>query len=184
MNKAPSRTRAGNGGMCPSCERYIGPVSRCPYCDADAARPGSLRSLRIAAVVLAGAGLFFLYLMVCHRDMPLTEIGTITPLMNYATVHLSGRVGSRPYVSRQRGRVDYLSFLLDDGTGSMRVSADGRVARALVKDALIPERGRNVDVTGKINARADGKRYLRLQSPTGIRSTERNGSNRRNSAEE
>ena len=150
---------------CPSCERYIGPVGRCPYCGSDANRPRAMRALRAAALTLAGVGLLFLYLMVTHREVPLVKIGNITPVMNYATVRVAGTVARTPYISRRDGKIDYLSFQLDDRTGSVRVSAEGETADALHSDGRTPGRGQHLEITGRLNVRADGRCRLRIQIP-------------------
>jgi hypothetical protein len=163
MNGIPSED-AGSAARCPSCERYIGPVGSCPYCGTDSDRPPAIRALRLAALTLAGVGLLFLYLMGRHRDTPLMTIGDITPMMNYATVRISGAVERSPYVSRRGGTVEYLSFQVDDGTGALRVSAEDDVAAELDTRQLTPQRGQHVEVTGRLTVKADGKHQLRLQS--------------------
>lgn len=168
MKRTSSNDLSRRAAACPGCERYIGPVAKCPYCGADAGLPVSFRALRIAALALAGVGLLFLYLMARHSDLPLTDISEITPLMNYATVRVGGTVKLRPYISQRNGCVDYVSFLVDDGTGAMRVSADGGIARALMKEKLIPRRGQNVDVTGRVSARANRAPRLYMQTARGM----------------
>ena len=55
----------------------------------------------------------------------------------------TGRVTRRPYVGRRDGRVDYLSFPVDDGTGSLRVAAYRDVARVLQDANRLPGQGRH-----------------------------------------
>jgi len=164
VNMTTRQSLSSSTAVCPSCERFIGPVGMCPYCGSDSARPRSLKILQTAAVVLAGVGLLFLYVMARYREVPLVQIGDITPLMNYATVRVAGTVDRKPYVSKRKGKVDYVSFLVDDGTGALRVSADREVARMLVARDLLPQRGQRVDVTGRLSVTADGRQKLRIQS--------------------
>lgn len=149
---------------CPSCERFIGPADRCPYCGADAGRSGSLRVLRYAALALAVAGLAFLILMTGGRDLPVVRVADITPLMNFAYVRIRGTVPRKAYVSRSGGKVEYLSFAVDDGSGQLRVKAYGQVARRLVESGTAPGRDASVDVSGNLGVSGDGKISLRLQA--------------------
>jgi len=149
---------------CPVCQRYIGPAGECPYCGENAERPPALRLLRIAALLLTAAGLLFLYLMARAAEAPATAIGSITPRMNYGIVRVAGTIVRRPYVSRRGDRVDYLSFLLDDGTGALRVQASDEVAAAIAARPVGPARNRRAEVTGKLRITGDGQCKLRILS--------------------
>ena len=149
------------GAACPSCDRFIGPADRCPYCGAEAPKQTPLRVLRVAALVLALAGLAFLYLAAYRRDLPLVRIGDVTPLMNFAYVRLQGTVAKRPYVARDASKV---AFVVDDGTGRLRVEAYDDVARALVEDGRVPAVGGQVDVPGSLSVSADGRRKLYIRA--------------------
>lgn len=160
-------TRRGGGKsayLCPSCERFIGPADVCPYCGTDSAKSPVLRVLRYAALLLGVAGLAFLYLMVTHRDLPVIKVGEITPMMNFAYVRLAGVVERDAYVVRKKGKVDYISFSLDDGSGQLRVAAYRDIAQALAEKGLVPERGAFVDVTGSLSVSADGRAKLYLRA--------------------
>jgi hypothetical protein len=93
------------------------------------------------------------------------KAGDIGVSMNYALVRVAGLVRRDPYVSRRGGAVDYCSFLVDDGSGSLRVAARGDVAAALVAGGRLPVRGDRVVVDGKVQVRADGTHRLWLQTP-------------------
>ncbi len=150
--------------VCPSCNRYIGPADRCPYCHSDAPKPLMLRILRIGSVVLAVAGLLFLYLAVTHRELPVQKIGEITPLMNYAYVRIVGAVARDCYVGDDDGVVSYVSFVVKDDTGSIRVKAQGDVAFKLSETGRLPKRGMRVDVAGGLNVAPGKSPEMRLQA--------------------
>jgi hypothetical protein len=164
MDKGDSRGPAALEGLCPGCERFIGPADVCPYCGADAFKRPGLRFLRRAALLLALLGLAFLYLAAGRRELPLVRIADITPLMNYASVRVAGAAVGKPYVSRRNGAADYAAFTLDDGSGRLRVTADGATARALVERRLLPDSGSRAAVSGRLSVSADGGAKLRLQS--------------------
>jgi len=165
MTNDATRAIETTAAVCPSCNRYIGPAGRCPYCHADAPRPLMLRILRIGSVVLAVAGLVLLYLAVTHRELPVQKIGEITPLMNYAYVRIVGTVPRDCYVGDEEGVVDYVSFVVKDDTGSMRVKAHGEVALKLSEMGCLPQRDMRVDVAGSLSAAAGKKPEMRLQAP-------------------
>ncbi len=164
MTNEPVPETEPTAAVCPSCNRYIGPARRCPYCHSDAPQPLMLRVLRIGSVVLAVAGLVLLYLAVTHRELPVQQIGEITPLMNYAYVRLVGTVPRDCYVGDDDGVVDYVSFMVKDATGSIRVKAQGDVARKLAESERLPKRGMSIDVSGSLNVAQGKKPEMRLQA--------------------
>ena len=169
MAEGDAVSRGTPAAHCPSCERFIGPADVCPYCGANSAKPPLLRLLRYAALALALIGLFFLYLMARHRNMPVVKAGEISPMMNFATVRVVGKLARKPYTAYEDGQVDYLSFLVDDGSGKVRVQAYGDVARLLVASNLLPRVGTMVDVTGSIKVSAGKAPRLRLLSSSQVR---------------
>ena len=156
---------ASRGDLCPSCERFIGPADNCPYCGEASAKSPFVRRLRYAAVALSVLGLASLFLMAAHRDLPVLQVDSITPTMNFAYVRLIGTVTRDPYVIQRNGDLDYMSFLLDDGTGRIRVQAHRETASALRDAQLVPAKGDVVDVAGSLSVAAEGARKLRIQSP-------------------
>ena len=171
MTEAPSPEAANTSAVCPSCNRYVGTASRCPYCHVDAPKPFMLRLLRIGSVVLAVAGLALLYLAVTHRQMPVQSIGEITPLMNYAYVRLVGQVPRDAYVGDDDGVIDYVGFTVKDATGSLRVKAYGAVALELSELDLVPRRGMQVDVAGGLMVVKDKGPELRLRTARHLKIT-------------
>ena len=167
--KASSTLPSFHSPMCPVCDRFVGAAGVCPYCDAGGVTPRGTRMLRYAALLLAGLGLLFLYLAATHRDIPVIRIGEIGPTMNFAYVRVVGSVKKSPYVAKEDGEVDYVSFLVSDGSGSIRAAAYGDVARKLVDANRLPEKGERVDVAGSLSVTADGRTRLRLQSPAQLR---------------
>ena len=151
-----------NSGLCPDCGRYVGPVSQCPYCDGVIDVTSSRRRMKILALTLVIAGLAFLYLMAVNRDIRVVVISDITPMMNYAPVRVVGKVVRQPYVAKDDGVVNYLSFLVDDGTGSLRVSAQGDVAVAIVGSGKVPRKGDYIEVSGRLSVKGDGSCKLRV----------------------
>lgn len=156
---------AGNpSAVCPTCNRFIGALSRCPYCHTDAPKPFMLRVLRAGSVVLATAGLALLYLVVTHRETPVQRIADITPLMNHAHVRLVGTVPRDAYVSKEDADESYVSFLVTDDSGSIRVAAQGDVAAELIAAGRLPKQGVQVDVSGSLDVSREKAPRMRLQA--------------------
>ena len=151
------------GAFCPSCERFIGPADVCPYCECDSARKPVFRFMIYGSALLAVVGLFFLYLMAVHSDVPLVRISEITPMMNFGLVRISGVVEKDAFVRKKKGVVESLSFLVDDGSGQLRVVAYGQVAGNLFNEHLVPHGKMSVEVTGSLNFSADGNSKLVLR---------------------
>jgi DNA/RNA endonuclease YhcR with UshA esterase domain len=164
-----STNTASRGDLCPSCERFVGPADHCPYCGEESAKSPFIRRLRYAAVALSVLGLGSLFLMATRRELPVLQVNGITSTMNFAYVRLVGTVARDPYVVRRNGDVDYMSFMLDDGTGRIRVQAHRETARALHRMKIVPARGDVVDVAGSLSVAAEGSRKLRIQSPQQIK---------------
>ena len=159
--------RSQADAFCPACSRFIGPADTCPYCDADSARKPVLRALRAAAFVLAFGGLAFLYLSAAHREIPLIKASSISPGMNFALVRMSGEVTRSPYIAREKGTANYLSFLLDDDSGQIRVVASGAIAGYLASNERICA-GDIVNVIGTLNVSAGSQPKLRLNSTNNL----------------
>lgn len=157
-----SNNQRPRGYLCPVCERFIGPQNTCPYCGEASAKSSLLVGLRRAALILGVLGLALLHLAAAHREIPVTLVETISPMMNFAHVRIVGKVPRNAYVSRKHGAVDYVSFLLDDRTGEVRVTAYHDVAKSLVEQGKVPVRGTWVDAAGTLNVAADGGVKLRL----------------------
>lgn len=161
--------RITDSAYCPSCERFIGPADSCPYCYTDSAKPPISRVLRYGALLLGVAGLACLYLMAAYGDIPLIRMGDLTPMMNFAYVRISGNVEKNANVGKKNGKVNYVSFIVNDGSGEIQVAAYGDVARRMVARDMAPNRGASVEVEGSLNVAADGKARLRLQDAARLR---------------
>ena len=99
------------------------------------------------------------YFAARHIEIPLVHIEDINPAMNFATIRLKGYITKRPYV-----RKNYLSFELDDGTGTIRIRAYGRLANEITP--LM--RGDLVEVVGNVTVR-DGTPVVLINSADRVR---------------
>ncbi len=137
---------------CPSCGRYVGPYTACPYCGAALDRRTSVRLLKLTAIILALGGLAFLWLMGRYMAVPTLEIGQANAMMNLAYVRVTGRVTRSPIYDPTTG---YFSFWLADDSGELRVAAYRNEARELISEARLPALGDWVAVEGTLRVRED-----------------------------
>lgn len=154
--------------LCPSCERFIGPAGKCPYCNADTRKTPMMVVVRFVAILLATVGLSLLYAAARHREPPIIQIENITPVMNFAHVRIVGSVPKRAYVGKDG---DYVSFSVDDGSGQIRIAAYRDVARKLIESKQLPKAGDRVEVRGGLSVEADSTPKLYLKLPGHLRIT-------------
>ena len=152
---------------CGACGRFVGPLRTCPFCSAAVAVRPALRILRYAALILSAGGLLMVFFMVSFCGVARVDIGEITLPMNYAWVRVEGIVERSPYVSDHNDTVDYLSFSLHDGTGTLRVCARGAVATGLAASG-IPRKGQTIACCGRVEVYAGGRVRLVLVSDKNV----------------
>jgi hypothetical protein len=78
-------------------------------------------------------------------------------------------VVQEPRLSTRAGTVDYCSFLVDDGSGTLRVQAHRGAARRLADENALPRKGTFVDVAGSLHVSAGEDPRLRLQAVEHLR---------------
>ncbi|MFL7792925.1 MAG: OB-fold nucleic acid binding domain-containing protein [Anaerolineae bacterium] len=138
--------------QCPSCGRYAGPYEACPYCGARLAGRVPVRVVKIAAILLATAGLVALWFAATRAQVPRIQIAQAGATMNMAYVRLEGRCTRAPSYDPES---DYLSFWIEDDTGEIRVSAYRAETRQIIERAMVPALGDVVDVAGTLRVRED-----------------------------
>ena len=154
-------------GYCPACERFIGPLDACPYCDCPCERQAGLRLLRALALAVAVGGLVLLGLAVRRHEAPRVAVSAIAPSMNFARVRVEGAVSAVPKTGQTRSGEPWFGFTLADGSGRIRVSAFGDVAAALAAGDTLAglTSGAPVRAEGWLNIRAGQMPTLQLRDP-------------------
>ncbi len=145
---------------CPNCGRFVGAVTKCPYCGSKVEKRMSLVATRWAAVLLATIGLFLLYLMAKHREIPVVQLGDVKPTMNFGQIRIVGQAVSdaRPFRSGTG-----MSFNVSDGTGRIIVFVSRKQMDELTEKNLVPKAGDQVDFAGSLNV-SDEETSIRLLS--------------------
>ena len=154
-------------GYCPACQRFIGPLEECPFCDCPAERQAGLRLLRLLAVAVAVGGLILLAFAARLRETPRVALNAIRPSMNFARVQVEGAVATAPRSGRSRSGEPWFGFTLADGAAQLRVSAFGETAAALLaRDEAAPlATGACVRAEGQLSLRAGRLPTLYLRDP-------------------
>ena len=137
---------------CPSCGRFVGAQTTCPYCGAHVSKRLSLRLFRYGAIILAILGLIALWIAARSADIPAIQIQEIGSTMNWAYVKLEGIVVRPPAYDAQ---TEYLKFWLYDGTGEIMVAAYRNESRALLETGTVPAMGDRVTVEGTLKVKED-----------------------------
>ena len=151
--------------ICSSCGRFVGALTRCPYCGARVTKRLSVRFFRYAALLLGTVGLALLYMMARTQQIPRIKISDIKPTMNFAYVQIAGTVSGDARAFKEAGRIRSLRFMVDDGTGEITVNAYRSQAQALADEGRLPRLGDQVEVAGSLSVTADGDVVMRLQVP-------------------
>ncbi len=151
-------------GFCFACDRFIATSPKCPYCGERAVLPKSLLWLRRSAWCIALFGLLFLWIATRNHIPERVFAADVSSEMNYARIQIKGCLVRTPYIRKENNRVRYVSFLLNDNTGTVRVILRNDVA----ENAYIPQKGEFVKVTGTVTSRAGREHRLTLSSPEGL----------------
>lgn len=152
---------------CPKCGRFVGAVTKCPYCGSKMEKRMSLVAIRWAAVGLATVGLYLLFLMAKHREIPIVKLGEVKPTMNFAQIRVEGTVASDARTFRTGGG---MGFNFSDDTGTIMVFISQKQAKEMEARNLVPKAGDQVNFAGGLNI-SDDKSSMRLLSVDEFRLT-------------
>lgn len=151
--------------VCPACGRYPAGSATCEYCDADLPSADLIKTWRQVAAFCVASGLLLLWYATGGPNAELVYVSDIRPSMNHALVRVEGRIVSEPFASRQLQAPAYVSFLIDDNTGLLRVCMHGEEAARFL--AAKPAPGNRVQVVGSLQVRAGSEPRVYLRSLRG-----------------
>lgn len=159
----PAPPKPSTPGSCPACGRYTGPAFTCPYCEIELPDRAAIRLLRWSALLFASVGLLVLLLAARRQPLPVTPVAQITSART-ERIRVHGLTITTPRIISRDGIPRFISFDLDDGTGTITIAATREVARHLVAENRLPRKGATIEVTG--NPGTDRNRQLRLYMDT------------------
>lgn len=146
---------------CPSCGRFVGTYTRCPYCQALTQKRLSIRIFKYISVIISTLGLVLLLFFARNVKTPEVKISDLGPLSNFAHVRVVGTV-SKSFGIHPKWKS--LGFILSQGTGAsrktIRISAYSKVAKKIQKEGLIPNKGDIVSVEGQVRFQKDSPSLL------------------------
>jgi hypothetical protein len=137
---------------CPACGRFVGAVTKCPYCGAKVTKRISLVATRWAAVLLATVGLVLLYFMARSREPATIQIGDIEPTMNFGSVRIVGAVKNDAKPNRSGNG---MNFYVTDGSGSLIVFVDETQRQEMLANGLVPKKGDEINFVAQLQASND-----------------------------
>ncbi len=149
------------GAYCPSCGRYVGAYTTCPYCGAHIEERVSTKFLKIFALTFSILGVMILWWAAGHRMVPQIQAAEIDNRTNFAYAQMKGVVTRTPSYDEKNKS---LSFPLDDGTGSVWVKAYGAQAEEIHNSGKIPKPGDTVSVEGTVRLKGDYT-YITINLP-------------------
>ncbi len=138
--------------MCPSCGRFVGAVTKCPYCGSKVTKRMSLMATRWAAILLSTVGLFLLYLMARSHEPATIHIEDISTTMNFGNVRIVGQVKADARMNRTGNG---MSFSVNDGTGDLRVFIDDALRKEMEEKGLVPKKGNEISFIAQLTVSAD-----------------------------
>jgi DNA/RNA endonuclease YhcR with UshA esterase domain len=137
---------------CPSCGRFVGPYTSCPYCGAPMAGRLSIKLTKVMALCFSIVGILVLWWRAVQTNIPSISIADIERLMNMAYVRIGGRI-TRNITYDPTSQ--YLGFWVDDGTGEIHVSSYRDTTAALLEMENVPALGDEVSIAGSLRLRPD-----------------------------
>lgn len=152
---------------CPSCNRFVGVHTTCPYCGARIYKRMSVMLFKYGALAVAFIGLILLYLAARVVETKVIKVTNIIPSMSFAYVRVQGTVSFPPRVYPE---TKSLSFTVDDGTGRISIKAYGAVTEELIRTEKLPKIGDWVDVAGQLQVREETA-SMTIQRPKEVKVT-------------
>jgi len=136
--------------ICPSCGKFVGAYTRCPYCGSEHKLRMSIRFFRGFALIVSIGGVFLIWLAARGVKAPLIKVKDIGPMQSFAYVRVDGQnTRTRTYDDGGVG------FWVDDGTGVINVRAYADTGKELVAQGRLPGPGDKVSAEGTLNFRED-----------------------------
>ena len=147
---------------CPSCGRFTGIFTRCPYCQALINKRLSIKVFKLIAVLTSTVGLMMLLFYARHVKTPEIRISQLGPLSNFAHVRIQGTVERSFGIHPQWGSLGFVLSQQDEGKEplTIRVSAYSKVAKEIENRNLVPSKGDEISVEGQVRFQKDSPSLL------------------------
>ncbi|NCB39242.1 MAG: hypothetical protein EOM80_10760 [Erysipelotrichia bacterium] len=153
--------RYHNETHCPSCGRFVGIYTRCPYCQALTQKRLSIRVFKVISVVISTIGLLMLLFFARHVQTQEVKISELGPLSNFAHVRIQGVVDQSYGIHPKWGSLGFVVAQGDDTKRqTIRISAYAKVAKEIEAKNLVPNKGDIVSIEGQVRFQKDSPSLL------------------------
>lgn len=169
-NLTPEEQRYHKETHCPSCGRFTGIFTRCPYCQALINKRLSIQAFKWIAVLTSTVGLMMLLFYARHVKTPEVKIKDLGPLSNFAHVRVQGKVDRSFGIHPQWGSLGFIIAQSEEGKEpvTIRISAYSKVAKDIEDRNLVPAKGDEVSVEGQVRFQKDSPSLL-INAPEHIK---------------
>ena len=134
---------------CPNCQRYIGPMSTCPYCHFKIPKKASYKTLKYGVLIWGIVGVLLLQQIYSNMPNPEMRIEDLGPENNYGRIVITGTITrSLNYYESETRAYGTLYMNVDDGTGEMQVISYDETTEWLVEQGKVPAFGDRVRIEG------------------------------------
>ena len=127
LNRDTQAERYHSETHCPSCGRFVGTETRCPYCQAETQKRLSIRIFKVISVLISTLGLAMLLFYARHVETAKVNINELTPLTNFAHVRIVG-YADKDAVMNQWGTLSFNVIQFYDKNGKELFSAEGEMS--------------------------------------------------------
>ncbi len=181
LNRDPQAELYHSETHCPSCGRFVGTETRCPYCQTETQKRLSIRIFKVISVLISTLGLAMLLFYARHVQTAKVNINELTPLTNFAHVRIVG-YADKDATMNQWGTLSFNVIQYFDKNGKLvtdkqkfkeserkeiRVTAYKKVAE-MVNDNDKPRAGEEVEVEGQVRVQQNVASLL-VNAPEHIR---------------
>ena len=181
LNRDPQAEYYHSETHCPSCGRFVGTETRCPYCQTETQKRLSIRIFKVISVLISTLGLAMLLFYARHVETQKVNINELTPLTNFAHVRIVG-YADKDATMNQWGTLSFNVIQFYDKNGKIvtdkqkfkeserkeiRVTAYKKVAEQ-VNDNDKPRAGEEVEVEGQVRVQQNVASLL-VNAPEHIR---------------
>ncbi len=181
LNKDPQSQKYHSETHCPSCGRFVGTETRCPYCQTETQKRLSIRIFKVISVLLSTLGLLMLLFYARTVKTPEIDIKEIGPLSNFGHFAITGYAENDcsltkwgtisftlvQYYDREGNRIADTDKLNQFEKKEIRVTAYKNIAEKIdIKN--LPRKGEEVYVEGQISVK-QGQASLIINAPEHIK---------------
>ncbi len=178
LKKDPQAEKYHSETHCPSCGRFVGTETRCPYCQTETQKRLSIRIFKVISVLLSTLGLFMLLYYARAVKTPELDLDKIGPLSNFGHFQISGYAQDDCSVNKNWGTVSFYLIQYYNKAGQkvtdpkkfnecetkeIRVTAYKNVAENIDVNNL-PRKGEEVVVEGQVSVK-QGVATLIINAP-------------------